>query len=182
MLRRKKAGLTLIETALVISLIGIVLAVAIPTFIKKVQISKVAEASIQLGTLYRSAAAYYATKTIDGNKTATHCIPSEAGPAPEKPSQKAIRLDFFLNATPGAETWRALKFNPPEALRFRYSFLPKKSGCFLDKPPNTQMITLRAEGDLDGDDEYSTFERTVIQGSQNDLTLDSLLFVKDRVE
>jgi type II secretory pathway pseudopilin PulG len=182
MRRYKRAGLTLVETALMISLVGIVLAVAVPTFIKKVQISKVAEASIQLGALYRAAAAYYAVKTVDGNKPVTHCIPSEAGPAPEKPSQKPVRVDFSSNDTPGAETWRALQFNPSETLRFRYSFLPKKSGCYLEKPRNTQMITLRAEGDLDGDDEYSTFERTVIQGEHNDLALDNLLFVKDRVE
>ncbi len=179
---RKRAGLTLIETALIISAIGIILAVVIPTFVKTLKTSKVAEASHQLNALFQAASAYYTANSGDRRKTITYCLPAEAGPTPEKPSQTPIKVDFFSGQVQGVETWRALNFNPTEPLRFRYSFLPRVSGCSLRAPPNTPMVTLRAEGDLDGDNDYSTFERTVIMSDQNTLVLEKLLFIKNRVE
>jgi len=179
---KKRAGLTLIETALIISAIGIVLAVVIPTFIKTLETSKVAEASIQLNALYRATAAYYSANFGERKSSVSYCLPAEAGPAPEKPSRSPVEVDFFSDRIQGVETWRALNFNPSEPLRFRYSFLPKMSGCSLRAPPNNPMVILRAEGDLDGDNDYSTFERTVIMSNQNTLALEKLLFIKDRVE
>jgi type II secretory pathway pseudopilin PulG len=179
---QKRAGLTLIETALIISAIGIVLAVVIPTFIKTLKTSKVAEASIQLNALYRAASAYYTANYGDRRRTISYCLPAEAGPTPENPSQTPVEVDFFADQVQGVETWRALDFNPTGPLRFRYSFLPRVSGCSLRAPPNTPMVILRAEGDLDGDNDYSTFERTVIMSDQNTLALEKLLFIKDRVE
>ncbi|MBN1655003.1 MAG: type II secretion system protein [Deltaproteobacteria bacterium] len=182
MRHNKRAGLSLIETALIISVVGTILAVVIPTFIRALRTSKVAEASIQLNALYRATSAYYSGRYREGRKLLSRCLPPQAGPAPAKPSDKPLKVDFYSGETPGAETWRALKFNPSEPLRFCYSFLPRISGCGLHKPPNTPLVILRAEGDLDGDNEYSTFERMVVVSEQNELALEKLLFVKDRTE
>jgi type II secretory pathway pseudopilin PulG len=178
----KRAGLTLIETALIISAIGVVLAVVIPTFIKTLETSKVAEASTQLTALYQATAAYYSTKFGDQRSPILFCLPAEAGPTPEKPSETPVQVDFLAEQVQGVETWRALNFNPSVPLRFRYSFLPRVSGCSLRVPPRTPLVILRAEGDLDGDNDYSTFERTVVVSDQNSLVLEKLLFIKDRVE
>lgn len=182
MCHKKRAGLTLIETALIISAVGVVLAVAIPTFMKTLETSKVAEASTQLNVLYRATAAYYSATFGERRSPISHCLPAEAGPAPEKPSQSPVEVDFFSDQIQGVETWRALDFNPSEPLRFRYSFLPRVSGCLLRAPPKTPLVILRAEGDLDGDNDYSTFERTVVMSEENTLVLEKLLFIKDRVE
>lgn len=179
---KERAGLTLIETALIISAIGIVLAVVIPTFIKTLKTSKVTEVSVQLEALYQATSAYYSANYGDRRKTISYCLPGAAGPTPEKPSPTPIEVDFFSEQAQGVETWRALNFNPAAPLRFSYSFLPRISGCSLRVPPHTPMVILRAEGDLDGDDDYSTFERTVLMSDQNTLTLEKLLFIKDRVE
>ena len=58
--RGSRRGFTLLEAALVISITGMVLAVAVPTFVRTLETSKAAEASEQLATLFRSSAAYYA--------------------------------------------------------------------------------------------------------------------------
>ena len=85
-------------------------------------------------------------------------------------------------ASEGA-TWRALAFEPDEAIRFRYSFLPSTSGCSLggkagDEPVN---VELRAEGDLDGDGNHSRFSRHV-EIHDGNLEPSPLLSVDQRVE
>jgi hypothetical protein len=43
-------------------------------------------------------------------------------------------------------------------------------------------VTLRAEGDLDGDGIYSNFERRANVSSQGKLTPDPVLHIYDRIE
>lgn len=178
----KRAGITLIETALVVCIMGVVLAVAIPTFIQKMRVSKISEASENLSLLYLATASYYSkVHTTDTGKMLS-CLPEPAGPTPDEPSVDPIPVDFFAESSSSVKTWRALQFNPTRPLRYRYSYLPNLSGCFLPKQPYKLSIVLRAEGDLDGDEKYSSFERKISLDPMGELALDKLLFVRDRVE
>jgi type II secretory pathway pseudopilin PulG len=174
-------GITIVEVAAVLSVLGMVLAVAIPTLARSVRVSKVSEASEQLDALYRETAAYYASERRDGPDQAAHCLPDAAGPAPVFPSPSPVVVNFAAPTTPGAETWRALGFAPQAALRYRYTFLPASSGC-LREPPRDLTLTLRAEGDLDGDGNYSSFERRARVEAHGVLTPDQVLHIVDRIE
>ncbi len=189
--KRRTAGLTLIESSLLLSVLGILLAVMVPTFMSRVSASKTAEAASQLAVLYQRSAAYYAMRHTSKGGKRISCLPQAAGPAPEKPHPDPVEVDFSAGTTPGSTTWRALGFNPCPAgssaakctgVRFRYSFRPSSSGCNLENPPGEPLLTLSAEGDLDDDGDYSLFQRTARAIDVGTLAADPLLVVHDRVE
>lgn len=175
-------GFTLLEAALVISVTGMVLAVAIPTFFQKLETSKAAESTKQLETLFHSAASYYAVARPTTGPKLAYCVPAAAGPTPLVPSTKPVRVDFAAADTPGAETWKALEFAPKDPLRYRYSFLPRGATCLIDEPADPSTIAIRAEGDLDGDGTFSRFERRGQLHAYGVLEPDKLLRVTDRIE
>ena len=184
MTRNRKAGLTMVEVALLLCIAGIVLAVTVPTFFRNVRTSKLDEVTVQLNALYRATAAYYrSSHPSPGGARENRCLPSKAGPTPEKPSPEPVEVDFTEPAAAGSDSWRALGFNPSAPLRFRYTFVPLRDGCAqapsADGPP---ALVLRAEGDLDGDGEYSTFERSFVVNEKGGLVPAELLMVRDRTE
>jgi type II secretory pathway pseudopilin PulG len=201
--RSRRAAFTVIEVAVVLSLLGVLLAVGIPTFVRALRTSKMAEAPEQLQRIYAGAATYYAApqsvtapiappaRAGGGARTQSterppairsHCLPSPAGPTPEKPSPAPVTVDFADPSTPGSGTWRAIGYAPGTPIRYRYTLAPEHSGCDIDSSePDSPGLRVRAEGDLDGDGVLSRFERTanIVDGS---LVLDPLLIVRDRVE
>jgi Tfp pilus assembly protein PilE len=179
--KRESAGLTLVEVAIVLSLIGVFLAVFVPTFAREVHSSKLAEAGEELLELQRRAASYFeATHRVDG-ESRRYCLPDLAGPTPAEVSEDGQSVDFFAEETPGHATWEALGFQPGE-IRFRYSFLPEASGCGLEPSDGEPVLTVRAEGDLDGDGRLSRFERGASIDENQVLTPTRVLVVEDRVE
>lgn len=179
--RRSRAGLSLLETATVISVVGMLLAVALPTLGKTVRPSKLTEASEQLDSLVRATAAYYAEPRLDAHGELTHCLPPPAGPTPETPSVSPISVDFPA----GAEGWKALGFATSVPLRFRYAYMPAVWGCERDRSwnvPGPLLVRFRAEGDLDGDGAYSHFERRAQILPGGELRIEPVLHVEDRVE
>ena len=169
------------ETTLLVSLAGALLAIAIPTFLRSVETSKMSEATTQLEELYRAAAAYYATDHDSDDATLRGCFAAHAGPTPAEPSVDPVQVDFTPDASPHGKVWSALGFEPTVPLRYRYSYVPASPGCGSTRELPSPALRLRAEGDLDGDGDYSTFERRadVVDG---ELTPDPILFVRDRIE
>lgn len=151
--RTTRAGLTLIEAALLVALIGVLLAAFIPTFVRHVHTSKLAEAVERLASLHEHAAAYYERRQASGLR----CLPESAGPYPATPSSEPVAVDFAADAT-GAATWSALG-QAPGPLRYSYEIEVPEPGCRA-RPSNVPAITLRAHGDLDGDGELSLLERS----------------------
>lgn len=181
--RERRAGLTLVETALLVCLVGVLLAVFVPTFVAHLRTSKIAEAAEQLETLHLSTVAYYGARhRADGDRTRTRCLPGEAGPAPAEPATEPVSLDFASERTAGAATWRALGFQPVEPVRYRYTFVPAAAGCDLTAEVSATLVTLRAEGDLDGDGDMSTFERRAGLDQDGELVAVGILHVQDRTE
>jgi type IV pilus assembly protein PilA len=175
-------GLTLIEVTLLVSLLGIVLAVGIPAFVRGLRTSKTEEPPRELERMYRAIAAYYDTPQNTAAGQRTHCLPDPAGPTPDKPEREPKPV-VFANAETSAATWRALGYEPAEPIRYRYSFLPLRAGCGV-LPSDSRgeaVLTLRAEGDLDGDGVLSTFERTAVT-REGELSLEPVLIVRDRIE
>jgi len=160
--RRSQQGLTLIETLLILSVVTSVLAVFVPTFFRHLRTSKVSEGAEQLQLLHHRASAYFGASHAGTAETSPQrqCLPSAAGPWPPEVGSEPQEVDFSAAETAGGNTWRALEFQPASPIRFRYSFLPTQSGCSLEPTDDGQVaLTLRAEGDVDGDGQLSSFER-----------------------
>jgi type II secretory pathway pseudopilin PulG len=201
----------MVEAAAAVSVAGIVLAVFIPTFLRELRTSKTSEAAEQLALLYRRSAAYFESTHLPGApedeaaeegdadeaddaeegegaaptpelEPRTRCLPPTAGPTPRMPTREPERVDFTHEDTPGHDTWRALGFQPPRPVRYSYTFEPTASGCGLRSPEGTYLLTLRAEGDLDGDGERSVFERRFRATEDGRLEPFGILYVRDRVE
>ncbi len=177
--RRARAGLTLVEVAVALSVIGVLLALFVPTFVREVRTSKRAEATEQLAHLERLVAAYYATGHEVGERTLRHCVPDAAGPAPAEATEDPIDFDFSAEDAPGSATWRALGFDPGPT-RYRYSFIPERTGCGLRE--EGPLVLLRAEGDLDGDGDLSLYERRLAVRRDHTLGPSGILVVEDRTE
>ena len=147
----------MIEAGLLLSLVAVVLAVFVPTFVRRVRTNKISEAAELLQRMSRGANAYYETSW---SSLVRRCLPPPAGPTPEAPTIEAEEVDFFSSAAVGHESWKALRFQPERPVRFSYRYLPSADGCALAETGDTVSIVFRAEGDLDGDGVRSTFERT----------------------
>lgn len=148
--------MSLIEAALLLCITGIVLAVFVPTFLRRVRTNKISEAAELLQELSDRTAAYYATSWATGKR---HCLPPGAGPTPSAPTVDPAKVDFFAEEQAGHATWEALGFQPDRPVRYSYTYTPTRVGCDLIGSDNAGAVTLRAEGDLDGDLVRSTFER-----------------------
>jgi type II secretory pathway pseudopilin PulG len=146
----------MIEVGLVLCIVGIVLAVFVPTFVRRVRINKISEASELLQAMSDRASAYYATTWANEMR---FCLPEGAGPTPTVPTVDSATVDFAAEEHGGHETWEALGFQPDRPVRYSYSFLPSRHGCDLVGDGEGGSVAFRAEGDLDGDGVRSVFER-----------------------
>ncbi|MBT8469514.1 MAG: type II secretion system protein [Myxococcales bacterium] len=146
----------MVEVGLVLCIVGIVLAVFVPTFVRRVRINEISEASELLQSMSDRASAYYAMTWANGKR---FCLPEGAGPTPTVPTIDPATVEFAAEVTGGHETWEALGFQPDRPVRYSYSFLPSRHGCGLVGDDEGGTVVFRAEGDLDGDGVRSVFER-----------------------
>lgn len=191
---RVEGALSLIEGSLVVGLIGTFLAVFIPTFFREIHTSKVAEATEMMDVIAESAAAYYNTSHETGRGSRRRCLPSAAGPTPPLPSEDPVPVDFALAPTlpepeeesaepeeSGIETWLAIGMSTERELRFSYTFTPSRAGCGVMAQEGESLFVIRANGDLDGDGEHSTFEQGY-RVRRGNVEAFGVLHVNDRVE
>jgi type II secretory pathway pseudopilin PulG len=180
--RRARAGLTLLEGAVIFAVIGGVLAAFLPVFFREIRTSKTAEASRNLEYLHQLAAAYFEARHMtEEGRYVRRCLPESAGPAPAVPSKKPVVVDFASEEVPGYVTFAVLGFRP-DAVRFRYSVASHRSGCNLDALGKGPDLELVAEGDLDGDGERSIFVRGAIIDPNGKLVPYGPLRTKSRTE
>ena len=181
--RLRREGNTLLFFAIGFCIVGSILAVAIPTFLREVRLSKASEAPEMLQQMHLGASAYFASRQQVEGVERRRCLPHAAGPTPERPRLEARTVDFFDDSVHDAPTWRVLSFRSDRPLRFSYRFQPAQAGCDLRTPEDTYLVTYSAEGDLDGDGVRSLFERRDATSSTDDALVPvGLLYVRDRVE
>lgn len=148
--------LSLIEVALLLCIGGVVLAVFVPTFFRRVRTNKINEAAELLQEMSDRTGAYYATSWANGER---QCLPPSAGPTPAAPTAELSNVDFFAKDQAGHASWEALGFQPDRPIRYSYTYAPSEHGCGLGGHASSATITFRAEGDLDADLVRSIFER-----------------------
>jgi len=141
LLNKAKRGFTLIELMIVVAIIGILAAVAIPSFMDYMKRSKKTEAALQLNKIGKNSKRIY-------SETSAYFV-GTAGPTPARPgtggggccggpSNHCAAVPATFAADP---TWRALDFQIDEPSLFVYSYSSTAATAF----------TATAAGDLDCD-------------------------------
>jgi type II secretory pathway pseudopilin PulG len=152
----------------VVAILGILAAVAIPAFTKYARRSKTAEAEQMLAYIFRQGAVYYTAERPGFQGVASllssQCVPDDGGPTPPAPPAQERRSIDFPTTFP---TWEALQIHSGDALYFIYSFeTTANSVCDLR---GADAYTARAEGDLDGDGVRSLFERAAFANTNAEI-------------
>lgn len=163
----REKGFTLIELMIVVAIIGVLAAVAIPAYVNFTRKAKTAEASNNLGAIYQGARSYFEGGAIGNNikgvpsfgaqATMSNCNISDDAIAPDEVPQGAPVIINWASTT-NADGWKALMFQVQDPVNYQYQALPNEGMCgHVGGETPTKLYDLYAHGDLDGDGVPSTF-------------------------
>lgn len=131
------------EAVVVASIVGSVLAVAVPAFVRNVHASRLVEPIEGLGRIGARATAYARGRPVN------EAYPPSAPLTPSVvPKGESVEDPEGQWAHP---TWKILEFKLEGPHYFSFAFDSKNGN-------RTSTFVARAHGDLDGDGEYSDFE------------------------
>jgi type IV pilus assembly protein PilA len=179
---RKKDAFTLIELMVVVVILGVLAAIAIPSFIGYVRRARTSEAVITLGGMYGAASALYVAEH-SGRQVAstvvTACVAEPNSLSPTTP--KSIKQVFT-----GGPGFEELAFKMPDFVYYGYGFtsIGNAGGitCFANSSSLTKVYTFYARGDLDDDGAKSTFELSVGSNGANQLYHSRGMYVAHEME
>jgi type IV pilus assembly protein PilA len=148
---------------IVVAIIGILAAIAIPAFVNYVKRSKTSEAQANLKSLFTGAAAYYESENWTQGVmpagasagAATHCTVDSAA-TNFVPTDEKYVIDW--NTEPDRAAFKAVNFAVADPVYYSYSITEQDgTGECGHAPSELDLYSFTATGDLDDDTSLSTF-------------------------
>jgi type IV pilus assembly protein PilA len=179
----KKSGFTLIELMIVVAILGILAAIAIPAFVQYVRRSKSTEAVTNIDNMFKLSASYYtpterqSASGMAGTQFVACTVP-DASSATTPISTKTQGVyaagggfsDVGINFSTGFTYYRYLIAGVQNATGI------------CGNSVSTDMYRLQAQGDLDGDSVLSLFEQSVASNGNNELFRSRGFFIVNETE
>lgn len=174
-LMKKKSGFTLIELMIVVAIIGILAALAIPAFITYVRRSKAGEATTNLNAIFKAVSTYYIGDRITARgltgTSRSNCITASQSISPANPGADKQASGISL---PG--------YAISDFVYFGYAILSSSAAAgTCNTQANTDVYTISGSGDLDADNINSTFELAV-RSTTNGLYKSAGFYISDETE
>jgi prepilin-type N-terminal cleavage/methylation domain-containing protein len=176
-LRLDQRGFTLVEMMIVVALLTVLAAIAIPAYMKQIRRGRLAEVQAMMNEI---AAKQQLFESFNGTFLGT------AGFCPPNLGTGGNPVNFDVTACTGVLQWQELGIQIPRQTRFQYSFLAGTPGGDACTPPsgfpeacdtivaNTHWWVAVARADQDGDGAFARF----ITSS----TMDGRVFMVDELE
>jgi type IV pilus assembly protein PilA len=171
-------GFTLIELMIVVAIIGILAAVAIPAFMKYIRRSKTVEATMNVRKLFDSSVSYYeAEHATTAGAILAKQFPDPIGPSPAANSCCGNPGDKCKPVTTNFDSkeWAALNFSVDDPFYYWYQYV--SSGT-----DTSAKFSAYAYGNLDCDGIYSTFQRSGTVLTDRSVSGGSGLFSNNDIE
>jgi len=161
---RAKAGFTLIELMIVVAILGILAAIAIPAFSLYLRRSRMAEATEQLKAIFDRTSVYYSREKADPGIVGAHQVDCVVASV----DNVIVPNDTKQAGDYSAASWKDLGYSYSYGY-YRFEIInagASRCGVTANTP---DVYTLRAVGDLDADGTQSTFDLAVASNAENEL-------------
>jgi prepilin-type N-terminal cleavage/methylation domain-containing protein len=145
--REKKSGFTLVELMIVVAIIGVLAAVAIPAFMRYISKSRASEAPGMLRRILDGATTYFYTDhATSAGVTVLPQFPvaTTAWYPVTMPHGAKVYPTASDPVAADAQTWAQLKFSINEGVYFQYAFQSSGAG-------SSSQVDIRAQGYLHDD-------------------------------